>query len=92
MEYVSLGDLERNVSEHSGKIPEIEARHIAEQILLGSKLMHAESFAAATSSRRYVTTAETVFRLSMLILHLLECLSRLRSTQIVGKTSRLRIE
>ena len=28
MEYVPLGDLERNVAAHSGKIPEIEARDI----------------------------------------------------------------
>jgi serine/threonine protein kinase len=45
MEYVQLGDLERNVSAHSGKISEIEARDIAEQILSGLKIMHAESFA-----------------------------------------------
>ena len=44
MEYVPLGDLERNVA-HSGKIPEIEARDITEQILLGLEIMHAESFA-----------------------------------------------
>jgi serine/threonine protein kinase len=45
MEYVPLGDLEKNVLGHSGKIPEVEARDIAEQILSGLKLMHAESFA-----------------------------------------------
>ena len=45
MEYVPLGDLERNVVAHSGKIPEIEARDITEQILLGLEIMHAESFA-----------------------------------------------
>ncbi len=45
MEYVHLGDLESNVVKHSGKIPEIEARDIAEQILLGLEIMHAESFA-----------------------------------------------
>jgi serine/threonine protein kinase len=45
MEYVPLGDLEKNVSENSGKIPEVEAQDITEQILSGLKLMHAESFA-----------------------------------------------
>jgi serine/threonine protein kinase len=45
MEYVQLGDLERNVSAHSGKLSEIEAQDIAEQILLGLEIMHAESFA-----------------------------------------------
>jgi serine/threonine protein kinase len=45
MEYVPLGDLERNVVAHSGKIPEIEARDITEQILWGLEIMHAESFA-----------------------------------------------
>ncbi|KAK0111120.1 hypothetical protein ONS95_001496 [Cadophora gregata] len=45
MEYVSLGDLEKNVLANSGKIPELEARSIAEQILSGLEIMHAESFA-----------------------------------------------
>jgi serine/threonine protein kinase len=45
MEYVQLGDLERNVLTYGGKIPEFEARDIAEQILLGLKIMHAHSFA-----------------------------------------------
>ncbi|KIN08856.1 hypothetical protein OIDMADRAFT_188542, partial [Oidiodendron maius Zn] len=45
MEYVPLGDLEQNVKAHSGRIPEIEARDITEQILSGLKIMHAESFA-----------------------------------------------
>ena len=45
MEYVHLGDLHKNVVTNSGKIPENEARDIAEQILLGLEIMHAESFA-----------------------------------------------
>jgi serine/threonine protein kinase len=45
MEYVPLGDLEKNVVARSGKISEMEARDITEQILLGLKIMHAESFA-----------------------------------------------
>jgi serine/threonine protein kinase len=45
MEYVPLGDLESNVAAHSGKISEIEARDITQQILLGLEIMHAESFA-----------------------------------------------
>lgn len=45
MEYVHLGDLHKNVVAKSEKIPENEARDIAEQILLGLEIMHAESFA-----------------------------------------------
>ena len=45
MEYVHLGDLDKNMVANSGKIPESEARDIAEQILLGLEIMHAESFA-----------------------------------------------
>ncbi|KFY30171.1 hypothetical protein V494_08235 [Pseudogymnoascus sp. VKM F-4513 (FW-928)] len=45
MEYVPLGDLETNVVAHSGKVPEVEARDITQQILLGLEIMHAESFA-----------------------------------------------
>ena len=45
MEYIPLGDLEKNVKVHSGRIPEIEARDITEQILSGLEIMHAESFA-----------------------------------------------
>jgi serine/threonine protein kinase len=45
MEYVELGDLEMNVAAHSGKVPENEAKIIAEQILLGLEFMHGESFA-----------------------------------------------
>jgi serine/threonine protein kinase len=45
MEYVHLGDLDKNVIANSGKILENEARDIAEQILLGLEIMHAESFA-----------------------------------------------
>lgn len=44
MEYVHLGDLHKNIV-RSGKIPENEARDIAEQILLGLEIMHTESFA-----------------------------------------------
>jgi len=45
MEYIHLGDLEQNLIAHSGKIPEHEARDIAEQLLSGLRIMHAESFA-----------------------------------------------
>jgi serine/threonine protein kinase len=45
MEYVPLGDLEKNVSVNSGKISVDEARDIAEQILAGLEMMHGESFA-----------------------------------------------
>jgi serine/threonine protein kinase len=45
MEYLHLGDLEKNIAAHSGKIPENEAQDIAEQILSGLEIMHGESFA-----------------------------------------------
>jgi calcium/calmodulin-dependent protein kinase I len=45
MEYVPLGDLEKNVLACSGKVPEPEARDIAEQVLSALQIMHAESFA-----------------------------------------------
>ncbi|KFY08758.1 hypothetical protein V492_05936 [Pseudogymnoascus sp. VKM F-4246] len=45
MEYVPLGDLESNVMANSGKLPEVEARDIAQQILSGLEIMHTESFA-----------------------------------------------
>ena len=45
MEYMPLGDLEKFVVAQSGKIPEVEARDIAEQIISGLEIMHAESFA-----------------------------------------------
>lgn len=44
MEYVPLGDLERNVGK-AQKIGESEARCITEQLLSGLEIMHAESFA-----------------------------------------------
>lgn len=44
MEYVPLGDLERNLGQ-AKKIPETEARCITEQLLLGLEIMHAECFA-----------------------------------------------
>lgn len=45
MEYISLGDLESNVKARSGRLPETETREIAQQILSGLEIMHAESFA-----------------------------------------------
>lgn len=45
MEYMPLGDLEKSVMAGSGKVPELEARDIAEQILSALQFMHAESFA-----------------------------------------------
>ena len=44
MEYIHLRDLHKNVVANLGKILENEARDIAEQILLGLEIMHAESF------------------------------------------------
>ena len=45
MEFVQLGDLEKNVMAHSGKIPESEARDIAAQIISALEIMHAVKFA-----------------------------------------------
>ena len=45
MEYCQLGDLERVIKAHSGKVPETDARDIIQQILLGLEIMHEESFA-----------------------------------------------
>ena len=45
MEYIELGDLEKNVQLHTGKLPEVEAQSIAEQILSGLEIMHTASFA-----------------------------------------------
>ncbi len=45
MEYIELGDLEKNVQLYSGKLPEVEAQSIAEQILSGLEIMHTASFA-----------------------------------------------
>jgi serine/threonine protein kinase len=61
MEYVPLGDLEKNVKAHSGKIPEVEARDIAEQVLLGLEIMHAESFAHRDLKPQVMTTIVAVF-------------------------------
>jgi serine/threonine protein kinase len=45
MEYIERGDLETNLAAQSENVPEIEARDITQQILLGLQIMHAESFA-----------------------------------------------
>jgi serine/threonine protein kinase len=45
VEYVPLGDLEKNVFANSSKILVDEARDIAEQILARLAMLHAESFA-----------------------------------------------
>ena len=45
MEYIALGDLEKNVKALSGRVPESEARDITNQILSALQIMHAESFA-----------------------------------------------
>jgi serine/threonine protein kinase len=62
MEYVPLGDLEKNVNVHSGRIPEIEARDITEQILSGLEIMHAESFAHRDLKPQVITTIMAVFK------------------------------
>jgi serine/threonine protein kinase len=45
MEYVLLGDLETNVKALSAPLPQVEAKDVTRQILLGLQIMHAESFA-----------------------------------------------
>ncbi|CZR58612.1 uncharacterized protein PAC_08504 [Phialocephala subalpina] len=46
MEFIPLGDLETNIrNARSGRLPEIEAQEITEQILSGLEIMHTESFA-----------------------------------------------
>lgn len=61
MEYVPLGDLEKNVKAHSGSIPETEARDITEQILSGLEIMHAESFAHRDLKPQVITAIVAVF-------------------------------
>jgi serine/threonine protein kinase len=56
-----LGDLEKNVTAHSGSIPEIEARDITEQILSGLEIMHAESFAHRDLKPQVITAIVAVF-------------------------------
>lgn len=62
MEYIPLGDLETNVKAHSGRIPEIEARDITEQILLGLEIMHAESFAHRDLKPQVITAITIIFK------------------------------
>jgi serine/threonine protein kinase len=62
MEYLPLGDLEKNVAAHSGKVTEIEARDITKQILLGLKIMHAESFAHRDLKPQVTITTFAVFQ------------------------------
>lgn len=62
MEYVPLGDLETNIKAHSGKIPEIEARDITKQILLGLEIIHAESFAHRDLKPQVITAMTVVFK------------------------------
>jgi serine/threonine protein kinase len=69
MEYVSLGDLEKNVSAMSGKIPEAEARDIAEQILSGLDIMHSEAF-AHRDLKPQVHSITVIFRY-ILVMHCL---------------------
>lgn len=45
MEYAPLGDLQKNVVQLSVTVPENECRDIAEQVIRGLEIMHAESFA-----------------------------------------------
>jgi serine/threonine protein kinase len=62
MEYIPLGDLETNIKSYSGRIPEIEACDIAEQILSGLEIMHTESFAYRDLKPQVVTAMMDVFK------------------------------
>lgn len=62
MEYVPLGDLETNIKAHSGKVPEIEARDITEQILSGLEIMHAECFAHRDLKPQVIIVMLVVFQ------------------------------
>jgi serine/threonine protein kinase len=44
MEYLRLGDLERNIPE-GGKLPEFEVQQITKHILDGLQIMHKQSYA-----------------------------------------------
>ena len=62
MEYVPLGDLEQNVKAHPGRVPEIEARDIIQQILFGLEIMHAESFAHRDLKPQVMVITMIVFK------------------------------
>lgn len=62
MEYIPLGDLERNVAARSGKIPEFEARDITQQILLGLEIMHGECFAHRDLKPQVIATVIAAFQ------------------------------
>lgn len=61
MEYLPLGDLERNVTACSRSVPEAEARDIAEQILSALEIMHAESFAHRDLKPQVIISMEAPF-------------------------------
>jgi serine/threonine protein kinase len=92
MEYVQLGDLEKNILAHSGKISETETRQIAEQILSGLKIMHAESFAHRDLKPQvyYYNGHLSVFDTNLL--RLIERFSRQWATRMVDKACRLRVK
>lgn len=62
MEYMPLGDLEKNVVKCSGTVPEAEAKDITEQILSALNIMHAESFAHRDLKPQVRTIMAALFR------------------------------
>jgi serine/threonine protein kinase len=93
MEYVQLGDLERNVSTHSGKLSGIEARDIAEQILLGLEIMHVESFSHRDLKPQvYHYHSDCLLAFNAHFLCLIERVGRQWATRVVGKACRLRVK
>lgn len=67
MEYIQLGDLEKNIKVHSGRVSEIEARDITEQILSGLEIMHAESFAHRDLKPQVITMIIAIIKNLLLI-------------------------
>jgi serine/threonine protein kinase len=88
MEYVQLGDLEKNVMAHSGKIPEIDARDITEQILSGLEIMHAQFF-AHRDLKPQVCSLQKFRGTFQLIQYFLEHISRQWRSPMVNKTNQL---
>lgn len=93
MEFVQLGDLEKKVLACGVKIPELEARDIAEQILSGLTIMHAQSFAHRVLKpqvgSRFILASFGICDSDHLSP---ERPCRQWKAQVVGETCRLRIE
>lgn len=87
MEFVQLGDLEKNVA-RSGKIPVSEARDIAAQILFGLEIMHTMKF-AHRDLKPQVYTFASVCCFKYIDFGTTEHYGRQWSTSLVDKARRL---